>query len=817
MKPPVRLAALKVTLVYFLLASLIGGCGGASEGGDSESVSDNIVSDNIVTDDVTDVDSTGSSDAIDDGSSDDGGADSNVGEGSSSGSDASDGLDSGNGPNISEPDNSDTPAPAVNYQLSGTREELSDSSILLELADDSGVSLTADMWSIPAGLVAVYPDQSSVLLTLSSDRIDIPAVQSFSITAYHEGEAVTAEISFLPTFRYTDASYPLPLSHNHQTSELVFGRYLTPYWSDPSVWFGFDNAGWVSERLQVSFPGLRTGSALNYEAPWGLLDRYDAVRGQRYLLIQHKSDDELVFMRVSDDGSAGQWVRLGFTMPGDYASDWVTMALPDFWLLARTVATLTPGNSADYRRLDIQIYKLSYDGNVLASKRLRTSDIIDLGFAQGYFGQYSNGYVSTPELRRHFDDVLISGFSSNFAITGGIGLTRLNHLWIPLTPETMAVGDAFWFRADRFKRAAYSEPPTLDLRSTNYGWDIPAGTAGAWSAHGGFSVSSGNTGYSSSNQNEGWIEAILAADYSDVELLTFGNKSLDTTAYYDYLKRWFTGTAGDLSSSDQSGGTLTKRYVGSRSLLHKLPDLSVDTSAGCSVTGAPYNGGFSYDSGDCINVPTFYLWDRDLDSLSVNRIPPALAVSSVFSPEIYGGTWSDGSERPVAGLRYREESNWAQSVTLELANDGEHPGCTTPESYSPPTLALTRGVEEASVERPDTHAYLINESVLTESGSLIISRAPYQNRAPLLCSQYRVSLDQVLVMRHSTTMLSSSTSPRLHDIYTRTLIGEPANGRYDPDTNRYYPNIDFVGEDSFIVRLDDRTGTQEVEIRVKVL
>jgi hypothetical protein len=58
--------------------------------------------------------------------------------------------------------------------------------------------------------------------------------------------------------------------------------------------------------------------------------------------------------------------------------------------------------------------------------------------------------------------------------------------------------------------------------------------------------------------------------------------------------------------------------------------------------------------------------------------------------------------------------------------------------------------------------------------------------------------------------------PVLHPHYGRQQITPPANGNYDATSNVYSPRPGFSGTDTFKVRINDKTGEQDVTIEVRV-
>jgi hypothetical protein len=688
---------------------------------------------------------------------------------------------------------------SVSYSLSSVTDAQVSSAVTVTLvASDQSVPQNV-RWSLSSGQASGIPTGSNQL------RVSIPAPMNYesyevTVTALADGKTSTRLIRFWPQFQYREASYRLPLTHEHETSEHLYGEGLYLNDADSTINFnGFDSNGWVNRRIKVDFNGYMIDGVLAYDASDILgSSRYDPARRKYYLSMPHKSQDKLAFLSLDESNLSGTYKVIDFGMAAGTYGKWTVIYLADQWLIARTVLNSQAGESPSYRRRDVQVFKLDYTGNVIDGRTIATSNIPDFGYSQSYI---AGGIPSLPPLRleRHYGDVLISGLS--FEPVFPNTLTYVSSLWIPLEPATMSLRNPFWIRADRFKRAAYNEQPSINLASYEWGRIINSDSSKPWQPTGSFFVTSNLANYVSSDINEGWLKGDLNQNYSAFELVRFGSKSLDTTSSLDY--NWqIEGSLLNAYKGTSSPNTF-RSYVGTTSTLYGLPFLNAGSGA-CNLNQS--NGKFNYST-NCEKFDSYYIFQPS-GQLSVRGVPDALWVEYAGLNSYFGT--SNGSL-----FLGHPDSSWG--LSLDLDGDMHHPGCTSPRSYVPPTLPVTTSTEAVSLVRTTAPASPRLEGTTTISGALNVSVTPFQYRAPVLCSNYKISLDQNLTMSRSSNSSRSEISPVLHSIYSRQQIVAPVNGSYDALTNKYSPNPGFVGTDTFRIRISDRTGQQEVLISVRVL
>ena len=156
----------------------------------------------------------------------------------------------------------------------------------------------------------------------------------------------------------------------------------------------------------------------------------------------------------------------------------------------------------------------------------------------------------------------------------------------------------------------------------------------------------------------------------------------------------------------------------------------------------------------------------------------------------------------------------AGNTNIYLDENGQHPGCTKPiEIVLETAELLVREKPVDIIKYPMPDESHLNVTVTSGEADVIIT--PYEYRAPVLCSDYKVNMDQIFSLENSEGR--PSISPRLDAVYERTLVEQPENGTYDVVKNTYTPDLGFKGKDMFKILIDDKTGdTQIVTIDVDV-
>ena len=702
---------------------------------------------------------------------------------------------------------------AATYKLDSIFDASNGSSVTLTLMASDGSVADGVTWTI-SSIPIIAVNQSSVApnkLTISLTNPQDYQTYSMLVTASRNGQAFTKTILFWPSFSYNTASTRLPLNHEHDGSAYRFGEHIAPInGSVDNRFYAFDSKGWVNRKITVDFPGWLNNGNINdagYDLNGfsGYSNLYDGTRKRAYLFYPHKSEDKFVFMSIDEALLTGTYKVLDFGQTSGTYGRWASIFLGDSWFMARSVLTSLTGSSANYRKINVHIYKFDYEGNLVTSKIIETSNIPNFGYSQTSVGS-SSTYLPTINLERHFGDILVSGFTGNFQKVAGVSLLNVSQLWIPIDAGTMTLKSPFWIQSDRFRRANYIEQPDLYLSVSEWGWDLNSSQNTAWQPNRNFYVNTGNLNYSSVNINEGWFSGILSSDYSIFNLTTYGSKALDTTsAAYDYT--YSLSNSGRVRAYKGSTNPNTLRaFVGTTSTLYGLPELNAGT-ASCRLYGQLY-GQFNFGS-DCNKFESFYGMDSTKGPV-VRQAPSAFNSLSVYGAE-------NGSALNILSLGYSTDlSSWGASLDLDA--NFRHPGCTTDMEYTAPTITPASYVETTAVITVQTPALLNAPVVNATAGPLTITVTPYQSRAPILCSQYKISLDQTIIVGRASQIGNLPTvSPVLHSRYSRQLILAPSNGSYDSTNNLYSPNRDFNGTDTFKIRINDGSGTQDVTVVVKVL
>jgi hypothetical protein len=595
-------------------------------------------------------------------------------------------------------------------------------------------------------------------------------------------------------FAYLQASYRLPLTHQHEHGDPLFGDAPIATWGEngQAEIVTFDGNGWAHRKLILDFEGWQINGIRQYQDQLWLPESETASSGL-YLAYPHKSLDRLAFLSVDTDRSSGTYKLLDFgQVPGTYGR-WSAIDTVGGWLLARSFRTAQMGQSAEYSRINVQVVKIDRTGQVQASRTIETANIPSFGHAQAF---NSNNNLPFIQLEKHFGDVLISGFASQMQAARGSSLSQINHLWIPIDVASMTLRAPFWIQAERFKQSQLNGQPDLNLYQSS-----TTGTPTAWQGQGSFVLSTGNANYSSSNLNQGWLRAQLSADYTSMSLTSHGLQTGPTDYNWSFISKGAQQTEAHYRSfNTQEQFT----FVGNLSEFKALPVSKVNFST-CSTPG---NGAFTFSS-NCQQFDRFYALDAT-NTLRVRTSPAALNVSYVFDPRTYDPTDTTPS---VLSLQYPSTQ---KRLSVDLDTQYRHPGCTTDRVYDAPTFPVLRQPENASLQITQRPA-VFTTSALQTSGPLRVSVRPYHYRAPVLCSQYKISLDQRISVARASDSQRTSVQPVLHPHYIRQQISAPTNGSYNAASNVYSPRPGFSGTDTFKVRINDKTGEQDVTIEVRVL
>lgn len=593
-------------------------------------------------------------------------------------------------------------------------------------------------------------------------------------------------------FTYLQSSYRLPLSHQHEHGDQLFGDTPIASWGDNDQVqiLTFDGNGWLHRKLDLDFDGWKINGAVQYGDQIWLPGSTEA--GPLSLVYAHKSLDRVAFLSVDTEGQTGSYKLLDFGQALGSYGRWSAIHVRGGWLLARTFRTGQMGQSTDYTRINVQVVKIDLAGQVLASRNIETANIVDFGQAQV---PNSSAYPPSLRLEKHFDDVLISGFSSQMQASSGSSLNNISSLWIPLNVANMTLRQPFWIQAERFKRAQFNDQPELNLYARHV-----TNTPAAWQAQGSFILGTGNAGYSPTNLNQGWLRAQLSPDYSRISLTTHGLRTGPT----DYNWRFFSRGVQQVEARYEARD-LQEQYtfVGNTLEVKALPVSKIDFN----TCNAPGYGAFSF-SNNCKQFDRFYALTEN-GSLRVRNSPAALNVAFVYDPYADDPTDTTFS---VLNLQYPTSQ---KRLSLDLDKEHRHPGCTADRSYDAPSFPVISQNEDASLQKTPLPAVLTT-SVFQASGPLRITNRPYHYRAPVLCSQYKISLDQRINVTRASDSQSKSVQPVLHPNYSRQIITTPAHGTYNAASNVYSPRPGFVGTDVFKIRINDSTGEQDVTIEVRV-
>lgn len=595
------------------------------------------------------------------------------------------------------------------------------------------------------------------------------------------------------TYAYLEPSYRLALSHQHGQDTVLFGESLVKSLDEGLYpeFHAFDSNGWVRQKVSIDFDGWLSNGVRQFDRQLWLSDQHLNTPGKAYAAYAHQSQDKLVFLSLDTQTRTGTYQLIDFGQQAGLYGSWSAMDIEGGWLLARLVRTTQAGTGGQFR-MNLQIVKLDIGGRVTGSRWIETANIPGFGFAQS-----ASSYIPFVELRKHFNDILISGFARGMQPAPGNPLQNIQDLWLAVDPNSLSLRRSFWLQANRFTRAGYNEQPQLNLWS--WGSDGSTGSR-AWQAVGSFQTSSGLNAYKDTAINQGWLRGTLSADYSNFTLTAYGLRTgvaTDNVTHYWWSPRQ---VQLDVRLSSDSTGSL----VGDTSRVYPLPE-SRQSRSDCAGTAG--FGRFGLSS-DCRRFESFYVFNA-ADSLIVRNIPPSLSVTGVWDSAAFDIT-SESSR--VLSLRHPSSD---KGVSLDLNADYHHPGCTTTRAYSAPATPVLSSTESTRVENTELPA--VRNAVANQQGGMLrVMLTPYQYRAPVLCSQYKVNLDQRLTMQRATENRPTAVQPILHGVYTRQVLTAPTNGSYDATTNTYRPRSGFSGTDSLRLRINDSTGEQDVLVQVLV-
>lgn len=589
-----------------------------------------------------------------------------------------------------------------------------------------------------------------------------------------------------PDQRYVEGSYRLALFHGHSTSWPLYGEHIqeVTQQGEPPEFVGFDANGWINRKLDIDIPGWTIGEQAQYQRRIYLAYEHQPEKHLAYTAYEHRFADRLLFLRIDAQTSSGTYKQIDFGQAPSTYGPWNTITLPEGWLLARTLKSAKPGQAPGQVRLDLQVVKLSSTGQLLAN-RVIEADFPGYGFFQT---EATSNYLPWLRLERHYEDVILSGLPSSFVDTASGQIRQDKGLKIALDPVNLSVKVPFWIQANRFQNATQ----TPNWLSSFY---MDASDKAAWRPRTTFKIRQGQPGYAESSVNAGWLEGELSSDYQSLNLIAYG---VATGAPLEGLSHfWFS----DRLEAHYNGYPAPQKavFAGNKSRLYRLPELQ--TTSACDLV---QGFGRFWTNPECQRIDQFYVLPNNAGPV-VRQVHGALSVEVANPYESRPGVGGSASFK-LPDMR----RSW-----MEFDNAYRHPGCTTDKSYtfaSAPMLATSEINSIQKVGIPATREL----QAQVQSGAVQVRIQPYQFRAPLLCSDYKINLDHILTVPPSTLQQSTEIKPLLHDHYIKTILTAPAQGVYDAQRNVYSPKPGFVGNDSFRVLVDDSTGQQEVNIRILV-
>jgi hypothetical protein len=686
--------------------------------------------------------------------------------------------------------------------------------------------ISADSWNF-AGLTSdKYTTENMVHLASGAEykKLVINEVSGTSefqvkVNAIKDGKTYTQNRIYKPSFRYTHQNSPLTLNHEHASPRPVMGKKVE-WLNGQFTAYGFDVNGFVNRRFAIDLPAE-------------VLDRYNAADMGYGTTFAQETDGEKFYFFVpgKDTGVCGSCTSLesGFLFvkvdlitkqvnyveikpPAPYLNGtdtrWNFQSFRDYVIAVRPVFTegTNPPGTEDYR-VDLQVVKIDWDGNILGSKTLSTN-INNFGYPKGYLSFRYN--PSPVQLAKHFNDLLIFGIGNSWVTTkpGAVNKTILsNNVFISLNTLNLTQNQPFIIQAPKWQLHVNHLNASLQLSSVDaFGGIERSYTPKSQIAHGSFNrINSNANNWSSTSSilddytQGGLILNLGTSSYDGVTLTSWGNAQISSS--------FFNSQQGYNNNFRYWGGS---QVIGSKSelvfthfgLIENNYMLEYPNYGKCR-NGWVSSGLIDY-SIDCNNAFGYFLFtNQGLNFGKLNSRHDSGLWSLLYTtPQ---SKWSKSNSLWIG------KSGDYSGSELELDVKGQHEGCTLPVAKNLPQVPVATLNETVNLERflaPPTSDLALTK----KNGVGAVNVYPYFDRAPILCSVFKVNLDQTHVIKAGTKI-----TPQLNAKYQRTLHAPPSNGTYDPVANTYTPNSNFAGNDSFKITIDDKTGgTQVVTIDVTV-
>lgn len=621
---------------------------------------------------------------------------------------------------------------------------------------------------------------------------DVSTSEDYNLTlrAIHSSGTFEKRVQILSAFKYLDPTPEMTLHHAHDndrssyTSMYSRNGYSRHYTG--RSYYLYDDHGFIKSKIQLPYlPDF--DRFFNYSGGPADLEVHDAVNGKVYSVVNDKKDyddtsatvysgdvglfaldiasGELNYKVIKTSSSTNKFGRWNFIHYGDH-----------FYMVRSILNESLSAPTTTYPTNDIEIVKMDFAGNVLGSKHVDSSYIQGFGYAS------SSVVIENLRLNIHNNDLIVllpvvSGWygddTSNY--------DHLNDLYLPITLDTFALKTPFWPYNDNSIDWIYNQG-YINFPSRQpviYNWMFSYGYSGG--------VLSGYI--TPTDGNDGWLKGTLSSDYSSFDLgFTYLVDFDENLSTFDY--RW------DYSTSiDNEFKAMEKPDV----IYNDKPEYIIHNDVAYQLPGGDcdFNGQSLAVSNSCKGFDGFVF--ESAQGLTTRTLPTGF-VTYAYAP--YGNN--------ITLTKVEEYDDYNRYVTLELNEDGLHPGCILAQEPLQTYEAFTAHQNTTLIKETTPTFSTMNVEVNSQESNVTITPMVY--RAPLLCSDYKVSVDQRLV-----TYGTTAVSARLHQSYTLTLITPPVHGVFDVDTKTYQADIDFVGEDELKVMIDDGTGTQEVIIKITVL
>lgn len=696
---------------------------------------------------------------------------------------------------------------------------------------NTGKYISADAWQIISGNSNQFNEADAVnalgayhLLTyIGNDKY---SEFDLTVRATYRGFTWDSTTHFVPAFKYLEEPPALPLKHEHDVGFGTVGKKIDWYSGLETIYddstglnsflrpYGYNDKGFVDKKWRIELPDNLLGkfnfNAASYDSYSYWVDRN---KENAYWIAQN--NDKILFVALKISTGDVKYSTINVDQTQLLYGNWRFIPFGDYFVAQRALlksGTNTAGS--DNYRVDLQVLKIDFNGNVIKSI-LVNSKIPNYGYPTA---KSNTTPLNIYNIHRNHGDIIFNIPSYNWIVDPANSTKNIYayDTYYVLDTINMSMKEPFWIKADKFNMN-YSYTPAYGVYiSSNssyfYFSSDYAPTAARfgnrfWLVNRNFNNWSSTTSIDD-DYKSGGIDMDISQDYSQIIMTSWGSKLIDsnsdwmyTNIYSDFWRAMY---------STNAKNRLLAPYKNNSMFI--LPELDqTKFSGGCAMDY--FGGKLEWFSNDCSRFQSYYI-------PTTNQLQFGQWIEPESSP------WSvDYASAGTAG--YSEKSNLSmkdadnRNLYVDLDDSGQHPGCTEPISKNIPTIKISSLNEVASLNKLSIPV-VADLDVVVSPGTGTSSYTAYQYRAPVLCSLYKVSLDQQLYIAHRTSDSASQTTyPMFSSVYDISVVDAPLHGTLTPSPNvpriTYKPDVGFIGSDTFNLLVDDKSGgTQIVKINVMV-